>query len=600
VTRARTGRGYLPGLDRGPLRAVWQVFGDRRGPVLRAVLLRVLASVSMGVPVAVVAWCVESIRAGTMTGDRALAASLVVVGAVVGQYGFWLGSNYFAWVATFLAVGEGRVAALRHVQSLPVGTVADQGTGEVSAVLGADYEQVLVFAHHGLMNLVGGAALPLATITGLAVVDVRLAAVVAVSVVAAVPVFRRVNRSFVGQARSRADALAEANARIVEYVQGIATTRSYHQVGAHLPWYLDAVARMREVNDRLAVRITPLAYLSIGTVFLGVPLVIAVCGYGLTGGQVDAATAVVFLVIVLRVYAPLVSVAIETEGLRLTDAALIRIARLRDLPPQEHPARPLAVPENYDVSFEAVTFGYQPGRPVLREVNFVARTGTTTALVGPSGAGKSTLLSLACRFYDPEAGVARLGGVSLADLTADQLFDAVTVVFQDVYLFAGTIRDNIAFGRPDATDAAVETAARAARCHSFVSAMPQGYLSRIGEGGMTLSGGERQRLSIARAILKDAPVVLLDEATSALDPLTERAVQEALTELARGRTVIVAAHRLSTICGADQILVVQAGQIVQRGDHHELIADGEGLYARQWAERHRAARWRLGNRPDAP
>lgn len=580
------------GFYRGPLRTVWYAFGQRRGPLLAGVVLRALASISMGVPVAVVAWCVDAIRAQTMTTDRAVVASVVVVGSVVAQYGLWYGANYCAWVGTFLAVGEGRIAALRHVQSLPVGTVAARGTGDVAAVLSADYEQVALFAHNGLMNLIGGAALPVAAVIGLAIVDVPLAVAVAVSVLAAAPVFVWVNRAFTKQALARADTLAEANGRIIEYVQGVATARCYNQVGPRLGWYRDAVARMRRVNDELAVRITPLAYVSIGVVFLGVPLVIAGCGYWLFGGRIDEFTAVVFLVVVLRVYAPLVSVAIEAEGLRLTDAALQRIGRIRDLPPQAYPAEPVTVPTGHDLTFDGVTFGYDPDRPVLREVSFTARAGTTTAVVGPSGAGKSTLLALAARFYDPGTGAVRLGGADIRSLTAAQLFSLVSVVFQDVYLFQGTVRDNIAFGAPDADGAAVEAAARAARCHDFIMALPEGYQTRIGEGGLTLSGGQRQRLSIARAILKDAPVILLDEATASLDSITERAVQEAVTELAAGRTLVVVAHRLSTIRSADHILVLQAGRLVQSGGHDDLITAG-GLYAHLWAERERASRWRL-------
>ncbi len=578
-----------------PLRALWQTFGGRRGPLVLAVVLRALAAGCMAVPVAVVVWSIEAIRTDRLTDRGAVTASAVVVVAVFLQYGLWFGSNHLAWVSTFHAVGAGRTAALRHVQSLPVGTVAGRGAGEISAVLSADHEQVAVFAHQGLMNLTGGAALPVVTLIGLAVVDPLLAGVVGLSIVAAVPVFVAVNRAFVRQALDRADVLAEANGRIVEYVQGIATARSYHQVGARLSWYADAVARMRAVNDALAVKITPLAYASIGTVFLGVPVVLAVCGYGRLGGRLDPFTVVVFLVVVLRVYAPLVSVAVEAEGLRLTGAALHRIARLHALAPQAGPRRPIAEPVGHELVFDSVGFGYDAGRPVLHGISFTAAAGTTTALVGPSGAGKSTLLALACRFHDPDQGQVRLGGVALPGLTTKQIFDAATVVFQDVYLFQGTIRDNIALGRPEAADADVEAAARAARCHDFITAMPAGYRTRIGEGGLTLSGGERQRLSIARAILKDAPLVLLDEPTSALDALNERAIQGALAELTAGRTVLVVAHRLSTIRTADQILVLRAGRIEQQGDHDELIGR-PGLYAHLWSERERASRWRLDPR----
>jgi ATP-binding cassette subfamily B protein len=579
-----------------PLKAIWATFGGRRRPLVLAIVLRALAAICMGIPVAVVAWSVEAIRTQQLDERDAVVAGVIVVLAVLAQYGLWFGSNHLAWVSTFHAVGAGRIEALGHVQALPMGTVAGRGAGEISAVLNADYEQVAVFAHQGLMNLVGGAALPVATVIGLAVVDPLMAGVVAISILAAVPVFVLINRAFVTQSLERADVLAEANGRIVEYVQGIATARSYHQVGPRLGWYREAVARMRAVNDALAVKITPLAYVSIGTLFLGVPLVIAVSGYGLLNGRVDPLTAVVFLVVVLRVYTPLVSVAVEAEGLRLTDAALHRIARLRALPVQAHPEHPIATPSGHDLAFQAVGFGYDPDRPVLTGIDFTATAGTTTALVGPSGAGKSTLLALACRFYDPDLGTIRLGGVPLTDLTESQLFAAVTVVFQDVYLFQGTIRDNIALGRPEATDAEVEAAARAARCHEFITAMPAGYRTRIGEGGLTISGGERQRLSIARAILKDAPLVLLDEPTSALDPLNERAIQDALTELVAGRTVLVVAHRLSTIRTADQILVLDGGRISQRGTHDDLIKD-DGLYKRLWAERERASQWRLDARP---
>jgi ATP-binding cassette subfamily B protein len=312
----------------------------------------------------------------------------------------------------------------------------------------------------------------------------------------------------------------------------------------------------------------------------------------LSDGTIDAGTFVVFAVLVVRVYQPLLSAAEGFESMRIADASLDRLARVLDTPVQPVPDAPIAEPASAEVAFDGVTFAYAQGDDVLRDVGFVARPGTTTAIVGPSGAGKSTILHLVARFWDVDRGAVRIGGVDVRDLTAEQLFDAVTVVFQDVYLFPGTVFDNIAFGATDADPEAAERAARAAQAHDFIAALPDGYDTPVGEGGATLSGGERQRLAIARAILKDAPIVLLDEATSAIDPTNERRVQEALATLATGKTLLVVAHRLATIRAADQILVVDGGRIVERGTHDELLAAG-GLYRQLWSHRERATRWRV-------
>jgi ATP-binding cassette subfamily B protein len=347
--------------------------------------------------------------------------------------------------------------------------------------------------------------------------------------------------------------------------------------------------------------ILPLAMSAMAVVELGVPLVLAAGGYWLVGGTVDGAALVVFLVLLLRVYHPLVQSADQLEMLRIADASLRRLVRLLDEPVQAVPAVAGPGPADAAVALEGVRFSYggpagstgSSGPPALDGVDVAVPAGTTCAIVGPSGAGKSTVLNLVARFWDPDAGSVRLGGVDLRDLTAEQLYEAVTVVFQDVYLFPATVHDNIAFGRPDATRSDVVAAAREAQAHEFVSALSRGYDTPVGEGGALLSGGERQRVSIARAILKDAPVVLLDEATAALDATTERQVQTALARLVSGRTLLVVAHRLATIRHADQIVVLDHGRVAERGVHADLVAAG-GLYARLWAERERAARWTLG------
>jgi ATP-binding cassette subfamily B protein len=242
-------------------------------------------------------------------------------------------------------------------------------------------------------------------------------------------------------------------------------------------------------------------------------------------------------------------------------------------------ARPLAI-SDATITFRDVRFGYTDSDTILKDVSFTAEGGKTTALVGPSGAGKSTVISLIPRFYDPAAGEILIDGQDIAHVTKQSLRNAIAYVSQQPYLFEGTIRDNIRYGRPDATDAEIEEAARHAYAHDFILAQPLGYDTPVGENGVTLSGGQRQRLSIARALVRNAPILLLDEATSALDTESEQAVQKALDEAMSGRTVVVIAHRLSTVVRADKIIVMQAGQVVEEGTHAALATRENGLYAR--------------------
>ena len=233
---------------------------------------------------------------------------------------------------------------------------------------------------------------------------------------------------------------------------------------------------------------------------------------------------------------------------------------------------------HYDIEFKNVDFGYD-SRKVLKDVSFRIPEKTSTAIVGPSGSGKTTICSLLARFYDPQSGNISVGGHNLKEFTCDSLLSNISMVFQNVYLFNDTIRANICFGKPDATEAEMIEAAKKARCHDFIMALPNGYDTVVGEGGGMLSGGEKQRVSIARAILKNAPIIILDEATASIDPENEHLIQQAISELTRGKTIITIAHRLATIQNADQILVVDDGRIAEAGTHEELVKR-EGLYKR--------------------
>ncbi len=310
---------------------------------------------------------------------------------------------------------------------------------------------------------------------------------------------------------------------------------------------------------------------------LGLPSVIVAGAWLLSAGRIELFPYLIFLVIGSRIYAPVDEVLNNLAALTLLDVRIDRMNEMEALPVQQ--GRTELAPAGYDIEFRGVDFAYERGKQVLRDVSFTARQGEITALVGPSGSGKSTAAKLAARFWDIQGGTIRLGGEDISRIEPETLLKNYSVVFQDVVLFNASIRENIRIGRRDATDEEVLRAARLACCDEFVLRMPQGYDTVIGENGETLSGGERQRVSIARALLKDAPVVLLDEATASLDVENETRIQAGISELVRDKTVLLIAHRMRTVANADKIVVLDEGRVAESGSPGKL-RERAGIFAR--------------------
>ena len=326
---------------------------------------------------------------------------------------------------------------------------------------------------------------------------------------------------------------------------------------------------------------------------LGLATTILTGGAMLAAGELSFLYFLGFLFAAARLYDPL---GLVLQNIAATFNTKLQIQRMRSI--LEQPVQKGTedfTPQNYDISFDHVSFAYREGDGVLEDVSFTARQGEVTALIGPSGGGKSTACKLAARFWDASRGTVTLGGIDVSTVEPETLLKYYSMVFQDVVLFRDTVMENIRLGRRDATDEEVLAAARAARCEEFVRNLPQGYQTMIGENGSTLSGGERQRISIARALLKDAPVILLDEATASLDVENESAVQEALSRLLQGKTVLVIAHRMRTVAGADHIVVLERGRVAQQGTPEELMRKG-GLYRRMAELQKETAQWKLGTR----
>ncbi len=310
----------------------------------------------------------------------------------------------------------------------------------------------------------------------------------------------------------------------------------------------------------------------------------------LTQGKLDILTFMLFMVLVTRVFDPMVGALVNTAAMFHSFISIDRMKDLENTPIQT--GKEVFQPSHYDISFENVTFSYDGSETVLNDTSFMAKQGEITALVGPSGGGKSTALKLASRFWDINQGKITIGDINIQEIDPETLLQSISIVFQDVTLFNQSVMDNIRLGRQGATDEEVIAAAKAAHCHEFVKKMPDGYDSLIGENGFSLSGGERQRISIARALLKDAPIVLLDEATSSLDIQSETAVQTAIKNLCQGKTVLVIAHRMRTIAGADQIIHLKEGKVSESGNHKELI-EKNGDYAHMIQLQTKSLAWKL-------
>lgn len=442
--------------------------------------------------------------------------------------------------------------------------------------------------------------------------DWRLALALAVSVIPFVLILSRFLHVFREVWHEQSSARTRANSRMVEYIQGISIIRAFNLSGARFSQFERAIEEYRQASTRTVTRIVPMMVAPAVVLELGFALLLVLGARFYTGGTLDMNTFLLFLVLGAGFYVPFAALADMLAYVRIIQNSVRNINAFLKTPTLPEPAVPQQ-PQGFAIDFDTVSFDYgdtdtpphddtgvqPPGRTmpvsprVLDRVSFHIPERSFTALVGPSGSGKTTITNLIARFWDTTGGSVRIGGVDVRAMTTDELLAQMTMVFQDVYLFNDTVFNNIKIGNPTASEAQVLAAAHAARCHDFILAMPDGYSTIVGEGGATLSGGQRQRISIARAILKDAPIVLLDEATASIDPENESLIQQAFDALVQHKTLVVIAHRLTTVQRADQILVLDGGQLIQRGTHDDLI-NQDGLYRRFWEEHQRARRWKLG------
>ena len=472
----------------------------------------------------------------------------------------------------------------------PMSYFTEGNIGNVTSVITGD----LSFAEdYGMMKLDEVIAGLVSVVLGCAFllwVDWRVALSSIICCGLAFAVFGKIEKVTKRQSKIRMEQAAELTGAVLEYTGGISVIKALRMAG-------DAAKRVnksiddacRHAIDFEEAMIKPVTrYLDCYA--LSISSVIFLSFWMFFNGTLALPLVVMVALFIFRVFAPAMALASAAAIMRVMEAGLDRYEKLKEVPIIDAEGKDIRL-EQFDIEFADVGFSYEE-KETLKHISFTAKERSMTALVGASGSGKTTIANLIVRFWDAQKGAVKIGGVDVREMSCDSLLRYVSMVFQRVYLFHDTIENNIRFGRPEASRGEIIEAAKKARCHDFITALPQGYETVIGEGGSTLSGGEKQRISIARAILKNAPIVLLDEATASVDPDNEKFIQEAINELVHDKTLIIIAHRLSTIKRAGQILVIDKGEIVERGKHDELLAKG-GQYTNLWQRRQSARGWKF-------
>ena len=477
-----------------------------------------------------------------------------------------------------------------QLRRMPLQKLQDRRTGEIHAVLLGNVDENLNYSTLICGMALNATLIPLTAALATLYWDWRLGLALLLIFPAVIPLYRWRRPQNKQVLKQFIDAHSRCNGDIMEYTQGLAVLRASRATGTHALQLQKSLKTLEDVQVSAQRRGIKANVIISSVLELGMMLIMAAGVTWVVQGSLSLAVLAAVAIMLVRIGEPLGTFINLTSIFELIETALAQIDQMMAIQPlpQQTPAQ---TPRQFDIRFEGITFGYDAAHPLLKDFSATLPAHSMTALVGPSGGGKTTITRLLMRHADPQQGTVRIGGVDVRAIEPETLNRLVSVVFQDVYLFDDTVLANIRMARPEATDAEVHEAARAAQCQEFIERLPQGWNTRIGEIGGRLSGGERQRISIARALLKDAPIVVLDEPTAALDTESERAVQHAIERLVKNRTVIVIAHRLSTIVGAQQILVIDEGKALEAGSHADLLG-ARGRYAVLWEAQGRAKRWR--------
>lgn len=580
-----------------------EIAGTKRRLLIGAMLLAVITAIVQFVPIIAVYNILIELAEHALDPsliDKAYIWlwSYIALGAFFAFGVLTFASLMLSHIAAFNILYEIRMQLVQKMVRLPLGFFSRRASGELKKIMSDDVERIELFIAHHIPDIVTALLFPLILVSYMFAVDWRLAIVVLAVLAMA---FYVMGRMYTGKkirevSKRYVETLGRMNASIVEYIRGIQVVKTFTESTNAYRKLNDDIKEYRKFANEVNVQYQP-TYVGFLTILSSALLFIIPVAVWLFVGSASYATFVpvllMFLFFGVAVFFPVLKLLWIGSFLNQNNMGVQKIDDILYMDEIEEPDIPRH-PKDASVEFRNVSFAYDT-TPILKAISFISHPDTITALVGPSGAGKSTVAMLAARFWDVQSGEILIGGVPVKEIPTSVLMDNVAFVFQDNMLFFDTIEENIRMGNKTATFEEVARAACAAQCHEFIESLPNGYQTLVGEGGIYLSGGEAQRIALARAILKDSPIILLDEATAFADPENEGKILAAFSHLIKGKTVLVIAHRLSTITNADRILYVDKGVIAEQGTHEQLLAL-KGEYARMWETYNRAKRWTIGGK----
>lgn len=569
---------------------IWSFAGEETKNINKSVAVSFLNAVLQMFSVAAIYFVVLGLTGGEKGAKTAWIALLCELIAIFGGAVSASFSKMLQTHAGYFMAANSRIAIANRLKSVPMGYFNKNSLGQVAGVCTTVVGSIESMVPMVLVNILGGLVTTAVFAVVILLFNWRIGLIVLAGILLYLLAVSAMEKRSAVIANNTQKSQTELIEAVLETVRGMGVIKSFNLTGKGSQRLQNALEFNRQSNVEVTNILTPYtalqeAILQIAGVFMMLAAVLL-----WIGGSLSLANALMVLVLSFLVFNQIIAFGMGVSMLRLAAAAIERAAATEDLPRMDENGRALN-PEKHDIVFENVSFSYEH-KPVLQNVSVTLPNQTTTAIIGPSGSGKTTLCNLIARFWEVDSGAVKIGGYNVKDYTLESLMNQISIVFQDVYLFADMVENNIKFGNPTATHAQVAAAAKAACCNDFIECLPNGYNTVIGEGGASLSGGERQRISIARAMLKNAPIVILDEATANVDPENEDRLQKAIEALTRNKTIIMIAHRLKTVKNADQILVVQNGRIVQKGTHEQLILQ-PGIYADFVGGKKQTVNWKL-------